>query len=204
MTCGLSQLPPHAPGLKIGLFGGSFNPAHEGHRAASLIALHRLGLDRIWWLVSPANPLKNKHDLASLVARIGAARERVRHPRIEVTGVEATIGARYTYETIRYLRSRCPGVHFVWIMGADNLATFHRWQRWRKIAENVPIAIIDRPGSTLSATHSPAAVALAPYRRDESRSLVFAKQKPPAIMFLHGPRSSVSSTALRAHAANET
>ena len=204
MTRGRSLLPPHAPGLKIGLFGGSFNPAHEGHRAASLIALHRLGLDRVWWLVSPANPLKNSQDLASLSARTGAARERARHPRIEVTAVEAAIGARYTYETIRYLKRRCPGVHFVWIMGADNLATFHRWQRWREIAENVPIAIIDRPGSTLSATHSPAAVALAPYRRDESRSLTFATQKPPAIIFLHGPRSALSSTVLRAGAAKET
>ena len=204
MTRGQSLLPPHAPGLKIGLFGGSFNPAHEGHRAASLIALHRLGLDRVWWLVSPANPLKNSQDLASLSARTGAARERARHPRIEVSAVEAAIGARYTYETIRYLKRRCPGVHFVWIMGADNLATFHRWQRWREIAENVPIAIIDRPGSTLSATHSPAAVALAPYRRDESRSLTFATQKPPAIIFLHGPRSALSSTVLRAGAAKET
>jgi nicotinate-nucleotide adenylyltransferase len=204
VTRGLSTLPPHAPGLKIGLFGGSFNPAHEGHRAASLIALHRLGLDRIWWLVSQANPLKNNQDLASLPARIAAARAHARHPRIAVTGIEAAIGAHYTYETIRYLKSRCHGVYFVWIMGADNLATFHRWQHWRDIAENVPIAIVDRPGSTLSATHSPAAVALAPYRRDESQSLIFATQKPPAIMFLHGPRSGLSSTALRAHATKET
>ena len=204
MTCGLPRLPPHAPGLKIGLFGGSFNPAHEGHRAASLIALHRLGLDRVWWLVSPANPLKDKQDLVSLPARIAAARARARHPRIEVTGIEAAIGARYTYETIRYLKSRCRGVHFVWIMGADNLLTFDHWKHWRDIAENVPIAIVDRPGSTLSATHSPAAVALAPYRRDESQSLIFATQKPPAIMFLHGPRSGLSSTALRANAAKES
>jgi nicotinate-nucleotide adenylyltransferase len=204
VTCGSSSLPPYAPGLKIGLFGGSFNPAHEGHRAASLIALHRLGLDRIWWLVSPANPLKDTRDLASLPARIAAAREIARHPRIEVTGFEAAVGARYTFETIRYLTSRCRGVHFVWIMGADNLATFHRWQRWRDIAEDMPIAIIDRPGSTLSATHSPAAVALAPHRCDESKTRLFATAKPPAIIFLHGPRSSLSSTALRRHAVRET
>jgi nicotinate-nucleotide adenylyltransferase len=188
-------LPPHAPGLKIGLFGGSFNPPHEGHRATSLIALHRLGLDRVWWLVSPANPLKDARDLAPLADRIAAARAIAHHPRIEVTGFEAEIGARYTYQTIRYLKRRCPGVHFVWIMGADNLATLHRWQRWREITRNVPIAVIDRPGSTLP--HSPAGLALAPFRRSASEASVFATRKPPAIIFLYGPRSTLSSTALR-------
>ncbi len=167
------------------------------------MALHRLGLDRIWWLVSPANPLKDTRDLASLAARIAAAREVARHPRIEVTGFEAAIGAHYTYQTIAYLKSRCPGVHFVWIMGTDNLATLHRWQHWRDIAKSVPIAIVDRPGSTLFATHSPAALALAPYRRDAGEGLIFATQKPPAIIFLHGPRSALSSTALRARAMKE-
>jgi nicotinate-nucleotide adenylyltransferase len=201
VTCRFYKLPPHAPGLKIGLFGGSFNFAHEGHRAASLIALHRLGLDRIWWLVTPANPLKDARNLASVSERIAAACVVARHPRIEVTGVEAAIGARYTYQTLRYLKRRCRGVHFVWIMGADNLASLHRWQHWREIVNDVPIAIVDRPGSTLSATHSPAAVALLPYRRDASQGLIFATQKPPAVIFLHGPRSALSSTALRANAA---
>ncbi len=114
-----------------------------------------------------------------------------------MTGFEAEIGARYTYETISYLKSHCPGVQFVWIMGADNLANFHRWQHWREIAESVPIAIIDRPGATLSATHSQAAIALAQYRRGESQARVFAKEKPPAILFLYGPRSTLSSTLLR-------
>jgi nicotinate-nucleotide adenylyltransferase len=204
VTCRFYKLPPHAPGLKIGLFGGSFNPAHKGHRAASLVALHRLGLDRIWWLVSPANPLKDARNLASLSERIAAACAVARHPQIEVTGIEAAIGARYTYQTLRYLKRRCRGVHFVWIMGADNLATLHRWQHWREIAKAVPIAIVDRPGSTLSATHSPAAVALLPYWRDASQGLTFATQKPPAVIFLHGPRSALSSTALRANAAAET
>ncbi|MGB7126234.1 MAG: nicotinate-nucleotide adenylyltransferase [Methylovirgula sp.] len=189
-------LPPHAPGLKIGLFGGSFNPPHEGHRAASLLALHRLGLDSVWWLVSPANPLKDPRDLASLPMRIAAARAIAHHPRIEVTGIEAEIAARYTYQTIRYLKRRCPGVRFVWIMGADNLAKFHRWQRWREIAATVPIAVVDRPGSTLAATQAGAAVALARYRRSQARA--FAMQRPPAIIFLYGPRSTLSSTALRA------
>jgi nicotinate-nucleotide adenylyltransferase len=193
-----SALPPHAPGLKIGLFGGSFNPPHEGHRAASLVALHRLGLDAVWWLVSPANPLKDTRDLASLPVRLAAARAVAHHPRIEVTGLEAEIGARYTYQTIRYLRRHCPGVHFVWIMGADNLSTLHRWRRWREIAAKVPIAVVDRPGSTLAAAHAPAAALLAPYRRNASQARVFAMRKPPAIIFLYGPRSPLSSTALRA------
>lgn len=203
LTCGFTALPPHTPGLKIGLFGGSFNPAHEGHRSASLTALHRLGLDRIWWLVSPANPLKNLRDLAPLSERTAAACALARHPRIEVSGIEAAIGAHYTYETIRYLKRRCRGVHFVWIMGSDNLATLHRWRHWRGIAESVPIAIIDRPGSTLSATHSPAGLALARYRHDESEARIFATQKPPAIIFLHGPRSPLSSTEFRAHSAKQ-
>lgn len=195
----VQDLPSHVPGLKIGLFGGSFNPAHEGHRAASLLALRRLELDRVWWLVSPANPLKDLHELAPLDERLGAARDVAHHPRIVVTSIEAAIGARYTYETILYLKRRCPGVDFVWIMGADNLATFHRWKRWRFIAQSVPIAIIDRPGSTLSATHAPAAIALAPYRYDENDAPIFATAQPPAIIFLHGPRSALSSTSLRAY-----
>ncbi len=191
------KLPPFVRGLRVGLFGGSFNPAHEGHRAASLLALRRLGLDRIWWLVSPGNPLKDTSILAPLEARIAAARKLARHPKIAVTGIESLIGTRYTFETIAYLKQRCPGIRFVWIMGSDNLATFHHWKRWRDIAALVPIAIIDRPGSTLKPLRSPAGVTLAPYRRDESDSLLLASVKPPALVFLHGPRSPLSSTALR-------
>ncbi|MEW6435672.1 MAG: nicotinate-nucleotide adenylyltransferase [Pseudomonadota bacterium] len=195
-----AALPPHAPGLKVGLFGGSFNPPHEGHRAASLLALRRLGLDRVWWLVSPGNPLKDTRDLPPLDLRIAAAEKFAHDRRIIVTGFEATIGARYTYQTILYLKTRCRGVHFVWIMGADNLASFERWKHWRTIAANVPIAIIDRPGSTLSATHARAALALARYRTDESDGLIFPLTPPPALIFLHGPRSELSSTALRGEA----
>ena len=191
------HLPPHVPGLTVGLFGGSFNPAHEGHRAASLLALRRLGLDRIWWLASPGNPLKDTSNLAPLAARMAMARKVAHHPKIAVTGIETLIGTRYTYETIAYLKRRCPGVYFVWIMGADNLASFHHWRRWRDIAALVPIAVIDRPGSTLKALHSPAGLALAPYRRDETDSLLLARAAPPAFIFLHGPRSALSSTALR-------
>jgi nicotinate-nucleotide adenylyltransferase len=192
------QLPPCAPGLKIGLFGGSFNPPHEGHRAASLLALRRLGLDWVWWLVSPGNPLKDPHSLAPLSARLSAVRELAHHPRIAVTGIEAAIGTRYSYQTIAYLTQRCPGVHFVWIMGADNLATFDRWKHWQEIAALVPIAVIDRPGSTWSTIQSPAGTFLSKYRHDESGARTFAVAKPPAFIFLHGPRSALSSTALRA------
>src|SRR6202142_3471652 len=126
-------LPLHAPGMRIGLFGGTFDPPHAAHRAACLLAMRRLGLDRVWWLVSPGNPLKDTRGLAPLEARIAAAAKIARHPKIAVTGIEALIGTRYTYETIAYLKRRCPGVRFVWIMGGDNLATFHHWKRWRDI-----------------------------------------------------------------------
>jgi nicotinate-nucleotide adenylyltransferase len=194
-----AKVPPFTRGLRIGLFGGSFNPAHEGHRAASLLALRRLHLDRIWWLVSPANPLKDPRALAPLALRVDAARKLAHHPRIIVTALEAAIGATYTFETIIYLKRRCAGVHFVWLMGADNFRGFDRWQRWRDIARLVPIAIIDRPGSTLTALHGRVASALAPYRLDESSGACLATAAPPAFLFLHGPRSPMSSTALREH-----
>ena len=128
------RLPPHTPGMRIGLFGGTFDPPHAAHRAACLIALNRLGLDRVWWMVTPGNPLKDTRGLAPLDERIRAASELASHPRIDVTGFEADIGTGYTFQTVRYLRRHCPGVRFVWIMGADNLRSFHRWQNWRGIA----------------------------------------------------------------------
>lgn len=189
--------PPFVSGLKVGLLGGSFNPPHLGHRAASLLALRRLNLHRIWWLVSPGNPLKDAGELAPLAKRIEAARKISQHPRIEVTALEASIGSSFTFDTISYLKRRCPGVHFIWLMGADNFRAFDRWQRWRDIARLVPIAVIDRPGFTLTALHGRAAEALAPYRRDETDGVLLATAAPPAILFLHGPRSPMSSTALR-------
>jgi nicotinate-nucleotide adenylyltransferase len=191
------KLPPFAPGMKIGLFGGSFNPPHEGHRQASLLALKRLRLDRVWWLVSPANPLKDQRELAPLAERLEAARKASQHPRIAVTAFEIAKGFIYTFDTISYLKRCGPGVHFVWLMGADNFRLFDRWQRWRDIARLVPIAIIDRPGSTLTAPYGRAAETLAPYRRDETDGGLLAMTAPPALMFLHGPRSPMSSTALR-------
>jgi nicotinate-nucleotide adenylyltransferase len=194
-----AKTPPFAPGLRIGLFGGSFNPPHEGHRAASLLALRRLRLDQVWWLVSPANPLKDARELAPLSVRVAAARKISQHPRIKITAIEAAIGATYTFETITFLKQRCRGVYFVWLMGADNFRVFDRWQHWAGIARLVPMAIIDRPGSTLTALHGRAAESLAPFRLDESDGVLLATMVPPAFLFLHGPRSPMSSTALREH-----
>jgi nicotinate-nucleotide adenylyltransferase len=199
----IARPPRFEPGQAIGLLGGSFNPPHEGHRLISQLALQRLRLDRLWWLATPGNPLKPSAGLAEMRARIEAAQALTRDPRIAVTGFEAEIGARYTYQTIAWLKRRAPGVHFVWIMGADNLSQFHRWRRWRAIADLVPILVVDRPGSTLRALASPAGVALARHRRPESEAALFARRPAPAFLFLHGPRSSLSSTALRQAATSE-
>ena len=191
-------LPPNAPGMRIGLFGGTFDPPHAAHRAACLLALHRLNLDRVWWLVTPGNPLKDTKGLAPLAVRVAAAQALAHHPRIDVTDLEAELGTAYTYETVSYLVRRCPGVHFVWIMGADNLRSFHRWQRWRGIAQLVPIAVVDRLGPSLYAAGSAAAQALARYRLPEAAARKLADHKPPAWIYLHGLKSPLSSTALRA------
>ena len=190
-------LPAHAPGMRIGLFGGTFDPAHAAHRAACLLAMKRIGLDRVWWLVTPGNPLKDTRGLAPLSTRTRAARALANHPRIDVTDLEAQLGTRYTYQTVSYLVRACPGVHFVWIMGADNLGQFHRWRRWRAIADLAPIVVVDRPGSTLRALSGPAGAALTRWRRPEAFAARFARLPPPAFLFLHGRRSGQSSTALR-------
>jgi nicotinate-nucleotide adenylyltransferase len=192
-------LPRFERGQRIGLFGGSFNPPHEGHLLVAQTALRRLRLDRVWWLVTPGNPLKDVRGLPLQEERMAACRRLTgADPRIVVTGLEASIGTRYTEETIRYLRARCPGVSFVWLMGADNLAGFHRWQKWQAIAASVPMAIIDRPGATLRAVASPAARSLAPFRVPERAAGLLANLPPPAWLFLHGRRSEESSTRLRA------
>ena len=190
-------LPPHAPGMRIGLFGGTFDPPHQAHVAASLLARKRLNLDRIWWLVTPGNPLKDAHGLKPLAERIAAARALTRDPRIDVSGLEAVINTRYTYDTIQFLIRRCRGVRFVWIMGADNLRSFSRWQNWRGIAALLPMAIVDRVGPSLYATASLAAQALARFRIPEEEAATLAQRAPPVWVYLHGLKSPLSSTALR-------
>ena len=191
-------LPPHARGMRIGLFGGTFDPPHAAHRAASLLAMHRLNLDRIWWLVTPGNPLKNTQGLAPLAERLAAARALAHHPRIDVSDFEADLGTNYTFATISYLVRRCPGVHFVWIMGADNLRHFHRWQRWRDIAALVPIAVVDRLGPSLYSIAGVTGQALAGARLPETAARTLPERRPPAWLYLHGLKSPLSSTVLRA------
>jgi len=196
-------LPPHAPGLRIGLLGGSFNPPHAAHRAISLFALKRLGLDRVWWLVTPGNPLKDVNALSPLPARIAAAQRIAHHPRIDVTGLEAVIHTRYTIDTLDWLTRRFPLVHFVWIMGADNLRQFHRWENWRGIAARIPIAVIDRGGVGPAALAGPAAQALARNRVPENMARLVPLLPAPAWTYLHGLKSTLSSTALRARGGTE-
>jgi nicotinate-nucleotide adenylyltransferase len=189
--------------MRIGLLGGSFNPPHEGHALITRLALRRLQLDRVWWLVTPGNPLKSLTGLAALKARVEAARRLDVGPPVVVSDIEAQIGSSFTYDTLLWLRQRAPSAHFVWIMGADNLRQFHLWRHWRLIADLVPIAVVDRPGSTLRAISSRAGMALAPWRVPERDASRFAAMRPPALLFLHGPRSRLSSTALRGERVEE-
>lgn len=188
---------PVANGLRIGLLGGSFNPAHEGHVHASSLALKALGLDYVWWLVSPQNPLKQEHGMAPLAGRIEAARRLVRHlPRIRASAIEAELGTRYTLDTVQSLQRRFPGIRFVWIMGSDNLATFHRWRKWRLLANLIPIAVVLRPGTELAPLAAKAAQAL----RHAHSAGDLADTKPPAIAILDARRNPASASAIRARA----
>ncbi len=194
----LSQaIPLYTNGMRIGLLGGSFNPPHIAHRAISLFAIKRLKLDRIWWLVTPGNPLKDNGALHELDERAEAARQMASDPRIDVSCLESVIGTRYTDDTINYLRRRFSGLRFVWIMGADNLAQFHRWQNWQRIASQVPIAVIDRPPQSFRALAAPAARALARYRVPENEAGRLANFRAPAWVFLTGMKINLSSTGLR-------
>jgi nicotinate-nucleotide adenylyltransferase len=190
-------MPFYSNGMRIGLLGGSFNPPHAAHRAISLFAIKRLKLDRVWWLVTPGNPLKDHGSLRDLDARAEAARKMANDPRIDVSCLESVIGTRYTVDTISYLRRRASGLRFVWIMGADNLAQFHRWQNWRRIASEVPIAVVDRPPQSFRALAAPAAQALARYRLPENQAGRLADQRAPAWVFLAGLKLNLSSTGLR-------
>lgn len=197
---GITGLPVSARGMRIGLFGGSFNPPHEGHLLVSRQVMRRLGLDAVWWLVSPGNPLKSNRELAPLESRVQAARALADLPNVHVTGFEAAHGFRYSYDTLKYLKSHLPDRKLVWIMGADNLASFHLWEHWREIAQMLPIAVYVRPGSSRKAVASPAAQTLARYRLDETDAALLPSCRAPAWIYLHGIMSGLSSSAIRAAA----
>jgi nicotinate-nucleotide adenylyltransferase len=188
---------PVARGLRIGLLGGSFNPAHSGHRHASETALCRLGLDYVWWLVSPQNPLKSETGMEDFSNRLAAARAFPKPRRIVVTGIEAELGTRFTIDTVHALQRRFPGVHFVWLMGSDNLVQFPRWRRWQAIFAALPIAVVARPGSALHARVSKPAIRFKDRQIPPDRG--FALARPPAWTILDiKKRSAESATAIRA------
>ena len=191
------RMPHVEKGMQVGLFGGSFNPPHAGHALVAEIALKRLALDQLWWIVTPGNPLKSSNGLTPLAERLRLSEQVARNPRIKVTAFEAAHKIRYTADTLALVRARNPGVDFVWVMGADSLRDFHRWQRWRRIALTMPIAVIDRPGATLSFLSSVVAKTFDYARIDETAARRLAGMKPPAWTFIHGPRSLLSSTAIR-------
>ncbi len=184
--------------MRVGLYGGSFNPAHEGHAHVARTALKRLALDRVVWLVSPQNPLKPANGTASLDQRVEGARRHAPGRAMIVTDIEERLGSRFTVDTVRALKARFPGVRFVWIMGADNLASFHRWRGWTQIMREIPAAIISRPGDGLKSRLSPAARRFAGGRLPQSAARTLADHAPPAWIYLTAPLNHASSTALRA------
>jgi nicotinate-nucleotide adenylyltransferase len=189
--------PMVSPRMRIGLLGGSFNPAHAAHVEISLTALKRLGLDQVWWVVTSGNPLKRPSKLPSLSERVEAARRVANHPRIAVTGFPGERGSPYTVDLLTELKRRYPAVSFVWLMGADNLAEFHRWRSWQRIFETAPIAVLDRPGFRLKARASQAATRFREFHVDESDALGLARMIPPAWTIVTHRLSPLSSTALR-------
>ncbi len=197
-------MPMVTPGARVGLFGGSFNPPHEGHVHVCEQALRRLELDQIWWLVTPGNPLKENSNLAPLAQRIDACEAITSDPRMKITACEALWSTRYTADTLVKIAMHHPRVHFVWIMGADNLGQFHKWDRWRDIASTMPLAVVDRPGSTLAFHSARAAQTLRRVRIDETDASLLATMKPPVWTFLHGPRNTLSSTLIRKRLATKT
>lgn len=191
-----SHLPP--PGRTVGLLGGSFNPAHPWHREISLAALTRLGLDEVWWLVSPQNPLKPIQGMASLADRLAGARAAARHPKIHASALESLLETSYTAETLRQLTVRLPYVRFVWLMGADNLSQLTRWKDWQEIFHMVAVAVFDRPTYSFRACASKAARRFGPWRIPEGAAQGLANRPPPAWVFLHTRRNALSATAIRA------
>jgi len=190
--------PPLAfAGQKIGLLGGSFNPPHDAHRLITNTAWRRLGLDAVWWVVTPGNPLKSHGELAPLAARLALCRDMTSNPRLKVTAFEQELPSAYTAATLAHLKLRHAGVHFVWLMGADNLASFHYWQDWQEIARDLPIAVVDRPGWRLRSLASRTALSLWRHYVPEQFALTLPTARPPAWTFLTGPLSTLSSTEIR-------
>jgi len=184
---------------RIGLLGGSFNPAHEGHRQLSVAAIDALGLDELWWLVSPGNPLKEGHsDMAPLAARLASARAMARRSRIVPSAIEVELGTRYTADTLRELVRRFPNRRFIWLMGADNLAQFHLWRDWRRIARTMPIAVIARPGYDASALNAPAMGWLRRFVRRPCHVKNWTIWSPPALVLLRFRPDPSSATRVRA------
>lgn len=193
----LPPLPLARPGVRIGLLGGSFDPPHAGHRHISLWALRSFRLDQLWWLVSPGNPLKAEGP-AAMARRIAAGQALMRHPRVVITDIEARLGTRYTADTLQALRARAPGARFIWLMGADNLAQFHRWDAWDRIFETVPIGVLARPGEQLAAGLSRAAQRYRRFRMPAQAAGGLVLHRAPAWTLLTGATVDLSSSAIRA------
>ncbi|MES0826347.1 nicotinate-nucleotide adenylyltransferase [Ruegeria sp. SCP11] len=191
-----STIPYARPGQVIGLFGGSFDPPHRGHVHVTLEAMKAFGLDRVWWLVSPGNPLKVQGP-APLARRMRAAHEVMKHPRVEITDIEALTRTRATADTLAALKRLYPQVRFVWLMGADNLAQFHKWKDWRLIMDSVSVGVMARPGDRISARMSPAARLYAKYRIDGQARHLLGRAQAPAWCFVNVPMVDVSSTEIR-------
>ncbi|HEY3148153.1 MAG TPA: nicotinate-nucleotide adenylyltransferase [Dongiaceae bacterium] len=188
---------------RIGLLGGSFNPAHEGHRDISLAALAYLDLDEVWWLVSPQNPLKSAQGMASFAERMASAKAMADHPRIRVTDIERKLGTRFTADTLRKLVTRFPSCRFVWLMGADNLAQISSWRDWTRIFHHTPIAVFDRPTYTIKALSSLAARRFRRSRRREAALKTLAATPAPAWVFVHHRLNPISATQIRAERARK-
>ncbi|GAA4768182.1 nicotinate-nucleotide adenylyltransferase [Stakelama sediminis] len=184
---------------RIGLLGGSFNPAHAAHRHISIQALHALDLDEVWWLVSPGNPLKDDaHDMAPFEARLASARYQARHAPIRVSDIERKLGTRYTADTLRKLIRHYPKKRFIWLMGSDNLDQFHRWRDWRKIARDVPIAVAARPGYDGDALASPAMGWLRRFVQPAGQAKNWTKWRLPALVLMRFRLDPTSATRIRA------
>jgi len=194
----LSKRPcPQLGPRRVGILGGSFNPAHEGHVEISRTALSRLGLDQVWWLVSPQNPLKRADGMAPVAERLKAARALVRDRRIRVSALEQELGTRYTADTLAALAQRYPRTRFVWLMGADNLADIARWERWTEIFHRVPIAVIARPSYSLKGLAAKAALRFRRFRLPDGAARSLVERRPPAWVFVVGRLSPLSATAIR-------